>query len=171
MYNTQTNTNTYTVVDIRKTLESCEADIRTIARRTGKWPTEYVDDIMHDIIKLAEHKYLNTVDIALIQNSNDTVLRASKFQVNEEGSSNESDRAGRNHGWENIANTYLTVILSYTSKWHALNAQEQRVFENSNSFKVNWSSSSIDTSFPHLSKNNAQLYSSKGYELQKTNYK
>jgi hypothetical protein len=35
MYNTQTNTNTYTVVDIRKTFENCEADIRTIARRTG----------------------------------------------------------------------------------------------------------------------------------------
>jgi len=53
-----TNTNTYTVVDIRKTFENCEADIRTIARRTNKWSMGDVDDILHDIIKLAESGYL-----------------------------------------------------------------------------------------------------------------
>ena len=171
MYNTQTNTNTYTVVDIRKTFESCEADIRTIARRTGKWSTDFVDDIMHDVIKLAENKYLDTVDIALLRDSDSKVLRASKFKINEEGSSNESDRAGRNNDWQNIDNTHLTVILSYSLKWRQLSAQQKKDFQNANDFKVSWSSTSIDNSFPHLSTSNAQLYSSKGYELQKTNYK
>lgn len=169
MYNTQTNT--YTVVDIRKTFENCEADIRTIARRTGKWSTDYVDKIMHDIIKLAENKYLRTVDIALLNKSGEKVLRAAKFKINEGGSSSESDRAGRNNDWENIEDTRLTVILSYTSKWHALSPQEQRDFENDRNFKINWSPTSIDNSFTHLSNSNAQLYASKGYELQKTNYK
>ena len=171
MYSTQTNTNTYTVVDIRKTFENCEADIRTIARRTGKWSTERVDNIMHDVIKLAENKYLNTVDIALIRDSDDRVLRASKFQINEDGNSGDSDRAGRNNDWQNIDSTHLTVILSYSSKWHRLTPQQQKDFQNNNDFKVSWSSSSINNSFPHLSNSNAQLYTSKGYELQKTNYK
>lgn len=171
MYNTQTNTNTYTVVDIRKTFENCEADIRTIARRTGKWSTNYVDDLLHDIIKLAENYYLNTVDIALLRNSDNKVLRASKFEINEDGNSTDSDRSGRNNDWQNIDNTYLTVILSYSSKWHSLTSQQKRDFQNNNNFKVSWSSTSIDNSFPHLSSSNAQLYSSKGYELQKTNYK
>jgi len=171
MYSTQTNTNTYTVVDIRKTFENCEADIRTIARRTGKWSTDYVDNIIHDVIKLAENKYLNTVDIALLRDSDDKVLRASKFRINEDGNSTESDRAGRNNDWQNIDNTHLTVILSYSSKWHNLTSQQKKDFQNNNNFKVSWSSSSIDNSFPHLSNSSAQLYSSKGYELQKTNYK
>lgn len=171
MYNTLTNTNTYTVVDIRKTFENCEADIRTIARRTGKWSTDYVDDIMHDVIKLAENRYLNTVDIALLRDSDNKVLRASKFKINEDGSSNENDRAGRNNDWQNIDNTHLTVILSYSSKWNQLTSQQKKDFQYSNNFKVSWSSTSIDNSFPHLSNSNAQLYSSKGYELQKTNYK
>ena len=45
MYGTTTKTSTYTVLDIRKTFEGCEADIRTIARRTGKWTMEYVDKL------------------------------------------------------------------------------------------------------------------------------
>lgn len=171
MYNTQTNTNTYTVVDIRKTFENCEADIRTIARRTGKWSTGYVDDIIHDVIKLAENKYLNTVDIALLRNSDNRVIRASKFQINEDGNSAESDRAGRNNDWQNINNTHLTVILSYSQKWHNLTTQQKKDFQDKNSFKVSWSASSIDNSFSHLNSGNAQLYASKGYELQKTNYK
>ena len=57
MYGTNTITGTYTVIDIRKTFEGCEADIRTIARRTGKWTMGYVDDLFHDIIELAENGY------------------------------------------------------------------------------------------------------------------
>lgn len=105
MYNTQTNTNTYTVVDIKKTFENCEADVRTIARRTGKWSTEYIDKIMYDVLKLAENKYLNVVSVALKRRSDDQVIRATKFNINEEGSKTDGDRAGRNNDWPNIDNT------------------------------------------------------------------
>lgn len=171
MYNTQTNTNTYTVVDIRKTFESCEADIRTIARRTGKWSTDYVDKIIHDIIRLAENKYLDKVSIALKRRSDDYIIRAAKFKINEEGNKTDSDRAGRNNDWQNIDDTYLTVYLSYTSKWHRLSSQQQIDFYTTNDFKIRWTTTSDDTSFSHLTSSDAQLYASKGYELQKTNYK
>ena len=171
MYNTQTNTNTYTVVDIRKTFESCEADIRTIARRTGKWSTDYVDKIMHDIIKLAENKYLDKVSIALKRRSDDYTIRAAKFKINEDGDKSDSDRAGRNNDWQNIDDTYLTVYLSYTYRWRALSSQQQREFYDNNDFKIGWVTTSDDTTFSHLTSSNAQLYASKGYELQKTNYK
>lgn len=171
MYSTQTNTNTYTVTDIKKTFENCEADIRTIARRTDKWSTDYVDKIMHDIIKLAENKYLDTVSIALKRRSNDYILRAAKFKINEDGSKTDSDRAGRNNDWENIDNTYLSVYLSYSLKWHRLSDQQKKDFCATNDFKIGWTVTSDDTTFSHLGSSNAQLYASKGYELQKTNYK
>lgn len=170
MYNTRTNTNTYTVVDIRKTFENCEADIRTIARRTGKWSMDYVDKIIHDILKLAENGYLVEVSIALKDEYN-TVKRATKFSTNENGNSNNSDRPGQNNDWENIANTHLTVYLSYSSKWHELTEQQKKDFQINNYFKIGWTTTSDDTSFSHLKSGNAQLYANKGYELQKTNFK
>lgn len=166
MYNTQTRTSTYTVVDIRKTFEGCEADIRMIARRTGKWTQKYVDDIFHDIIKLAEEKYLSSVDIVL-KDANEKVIKATKFTVNSNGTATSGDRAGANR-WENIPNTNLTVILSYTNKWYNLPKKDKDEFESQ--FKVSWSPTKIDNSFPHLNKSQRQLYASKGYELQKSVY-
>lgn len=169
MYNT--NTNTYTVMDIRKTFEGCEADIRTIARRTGKWTMNYVDKIFYDILKLTENKYLKSVDIALVNISNDEVIRAAKFQVNENGTANSGDRAGNNNDWDNLPNTRLTVILSYNESWYKLSEDEKQSFYSNNNFKINWVTTSIDNSFPHLNSNQGQLYASNNYELQKTNYK
>lgn len=170
MYNTRTNTSTYTVVDIRKTFENCEADIRTIARRTGKWTMEYVDNIMHDILKLAENGYINTVSIAL-KDANDNIKRATKFTINESGNATDSDRPGQNNDWENIVNTHLTVYLSYSHKWHALTELQRKDFQNNNYFRIGWTTTADDTSFSHLNSGNAQLYANKGYELQKTNFK
>ncbi len=169
MFSTTTNTSTYTVVDIRKTFEGCEADIRMIARRTGKWSMEYVDKVFHDIIKLAEEEYLHSVDITLLNNA-DTVIRATKFIVNANGTAITSDRAGAND-WVDIPNTRLSVILSYTQKWHELTEEKKIKFQSDNFFKIPWVSSYIDNSFPHLIKSQGQLYASKGFELQKTSYK
>jgi hypothetical protein len=168
-YNTTTRTSTYTVTDIRKTFENCIADIRMIARRTGKWNTTYVDSLSKDILKLAENKYLSCVTIILKRNITNYQLRAAKFKVNDNGNTNEGDRAGKNYDWPGDEDTYLTVILSYTSLWHALTSEQQSKF--TNDFEFKWSSTSEDLSFSHLNSDNAQLYGSKTYEVQKTNFK
>ncbi|WP_298310151.1 hypothetical protein [uncultured Aquimarina sp.] len=168
-YNTTTRTSTYTVTDIRKTFENCIADIRMIARRTGKWEITYVDRLGKDILKLAENKYLSCVTIILKRNDTGYQLRAAKFKVNDNGNTNEGDRAGKNYDWPSDKDTYLTVILSYTPSWHALTSEQQRKF--TSDFELSWTSSSEDLSFSHLSADNAQLYGSKTYEVQKTNFK
>jgi hypothetical protein len=164
-----TITKTYTVVDIRKTFEGLNADIRMIARRTGKWSSEYVDNILYDIIKLAENKYLFSVDIILLDVNNKTI-QAAKFIINEDGNATTSDRAGAND-WADIPNTHLSVILSYSPSWKNFSESDQAAFMLTNGFKINWVASNIDNSFPNLSKSNAQLYASNGYELKKENYK
>jgi hypothetical protein len=169
MYNTITNTSTYTVIDIRKTFEGCEADIRMIARRTNKWSMEYVDKIFYDIIKLAEEEYLQSIDIVLLD-TNDKVVRATKFVVNANGKAIQSDRAGAND-WSDIPNTTLCVILAYTQKWRSLSDEQKEKFKSANDFKIDWIVSNIDKNFSHLKQSNGQLYASKGYELQKTVYK
>ena len=90
--------------------------------------------------------------------------------VNANGTAITSDRAGSND-WVDIPNTRLSVILSYTKKWHDLNDEQKKKFQNDKSFKIGWVSSDIDNNFPHLVKSQGQLYASKGFELQKTSYK
>jgi len=169
MYHTVTGTATYTVIDIRKAFEGFESDLRMIARRTDKWSMAYVDEVFHDVAKLAEAKYLSAVNIAL-SNSNGIPIRAAKFIVNSQGTAITSERAGGND-WENIPNTTLTVILEYTQTWKGLTEQQQSSFRTNNDFQISWTTSCINTSFPHLTKTNGQLYASKGYELQKQNYR
>jgi len=171
MYNTQTRTNTFTVTDIKKTFEGCEADIRAIARRTGKWTTEYVDKVIYDILALAESGYLSTVSITLVNSTTNIPVRAAKFVVNSEGNTVSSERPGKNLNWPNLSETKLTVILSYTNKWHNLSFSEQSAFQYDNDFKISWSSSNIDTNFSNLSSSQSQLYGSNGYELQKMDYR
>jgi hypothetical protein len=167
MYNTITKT--YTVVDIRKTFEGLNADMRMIARRTAKWSSDYVDNIMYDIMKLAENKYLLSVDI-ILRDSNNITIQAAKFIINEDGKATTGDRAGGNN-WSDLPNTSLTVILSYSSIWKTLSDIEKDNFRKSNDFKIPWVPSDIDNSFPNLRKSKEQLYASNGYELQKENYK
>jgi hypothetical protein len=168
MYNTGTKTGTYTVIDIRKTFEGFEADLRMIARRTDKWSMTYVEQLLHDVLQLAESKYLASVDIVLL-NSSDTVLRAVRYKVNEEGKAVSSERPGSND-WSNIANTRLSMVLHYNQSWGNLGAAGQATFM-SNNLYIPWSASSIDTRYSHLTKQGGQLYGSNGYELKKENFK
>lgn len=168
-YNTKTNTNTYTVTDVRKTFENCIADLRMIARRTGKWDSDYVDKLSKDILKLAENKYLSCVTVILKRKDTGYQIRAAKFKVNENGSTSQGDRAGKNYEWPSDEDTYLTVILSYTQGWHSLSKSQQESF--CSDFEFTWTSTTENISFSHLTSDTAQLYGSKNYEVQKTNFK
>lgn len=167
-YNTYTSTSTYTVVDIRKTFEGFCADVRMIALRTDKWTTEYTEKIIHDVLKLAEAKYINYVDITLLDSS-DSPIRASRYVVTENGTALSSERPGGNN-WPNSLNTRLAVIISHSSSWNNLTDERKMKFRVDNSFKLPWVNSSIDNSYNHLSSQSGQLYGSKGYELQKQNF-
>lgn len=169
MYGTQTQTATYTVIDIRKTFEGFDADLRMIAKRTGKWSTEYVDKVLHDIIKLAEEKYISHVDITLL-NTVDHPLKATRFTINEDGKAVTGERPGGND-WLDIPNTRLAVIVAYNTRWHSLTDQQKRDFARNNNFKIDWVTSQIDNSYSHLQRESGQLYASKGYELQKANFR
>ena len=165
-----TTTQTYTVTDIRKTFESLDADMRTIARRTKKWEMSLVNDIMHDVLALAEAGYLNTIDITLLD-ANKNALQATRYTINQNGVKSSGDKAGQNNDWADLPNTELVVILSYSLAWCKKSENEKAQFQRDYSFKVNWVRSSVNTSYPNLRPSNAQTYASNGYELNKRNFK
>lgn len=170
MYNTLTNTGTYTVTDIRKTFEGFNADFRMIAARTGKRTISEVDAFVNDIMIWAETKYLNFVDITLLD-SNKKPIKAVRYRVDENGKANQSDRAGNNNDWQNLPNTELRIVVNYNSRWTNLTEVQRSNFMTNNYFRCSWGTLDFDNSYSHLTKNDAQLYASKGYELKKENYK
>ncbi|KYG74850.1 hypothetical protein EV198_0646 [Roseivirga ehrenbergii] len=163
-----THTATYTVVDIRKTFENFVADVRMIARKTNKWTQIYVEDICHDIVKLAELKYLDKVDITLLDKNNKAV-QAVRYNVAMDGRTMKGDRAGKNY-WPDTPDTRLNAIVFYSSSWHRLTEEQKEQIYIDHGFKIDWTNSSIDTSYSHLRADSAQTYGSKGYELSKTNF-
>ena len=168
MYDTRTQT--YTVTDIRKTFESLDADMRTIARRTKKWDMTLVDDVMHDVLSLAEEGYLKTIDITLLD-AGKNAIQATRYTVNQNGVKSSGDKAGQNNDWADLPNTELVVILSYSSTWLCKSENEKAQFQREHSFKINWVRSSVNTSYPNLRSSSAQTYASNGYELNKRNFR
>lgn len=163
---TTTNTTTRTVIDIRKTFESFAADLDMIAGRTRKWDTAKVDNVAHDILRLAELSYLSTVDIVLLNTQGQSV-RATKYVVNENGSLLTGDRAGANN-WPCLSDTVLTVVVNYSAKWKALTTSQQEEFMKEQI--ISWGRSTTDTSHPNLRRETAQQYATNGFELSKTNF-
>ena len=105
-----------------------------------------------------------------MDSQNQKPILANKYTINADGRSIKGDRAG-NVNWPNTENTHLVVILSYTSEWLDKTIEERKKFQKDNNFKINWGACSIDINYPHLKKDKAQLFGSKGYELQKENYR
>lgn len=170
MYGTYTNTGTYTITDIKKTFEGFSADFRMIATRTGKKTMLEVENFINDIMIWAETKNLDYIDITLL-NTAKKPLKAVRYRVDENGKANQSDRAGNNNDWQNLPNTELRVVVNFNSKWDSLSYEQRKSFLEVNNFKCGWDKLDFDNSYNHLSKDVAQLYASKGYELKKENFK
>ena len=167
---TITITPTFTKVDIRKTFENFEADLRMIVLRTSKWTDAYRDDVCHDIYLFAEYSMLQSVDITLFDDKN-AVLRAAKYTVNENGNISSGGRPGGNNDWPNLIGSTLKVIVVHDKKYRDLPDEDKATFLKDKGFKSPWGKIDINLNYPHLSKEDAQVYGSKGYELKKENYK
>jgi len=165
---TFTQTNTRTTTDVQKTFQGFKADLGMIAMRTNKWTQEQVNTYFHDVLKLAESFYLERVDVILHDSLTKSPLRVASYTVNNDGSAMEGGRAGGND-WPNQTNTHLSLLLFYTDAWYKLTVDERNNFKKT--LKGAWSPSSINSDYPHLTREAAQLYATNGYELQKQNLK
>ena len=94
-----------------------------------------------------------------------------KTGVDENGKANQSDRAGNNNDWQNLPNTELRVVVNFTKNWTNKTEEQRNNFMTINNFRCGWGRLDFDNSYIHLSKADAQLYASKGYELKKENFK
>jgi hypothetical protein len=150
---------TFTASDIRKVFDQFAADYDMAAQSTGLLTASHVDSVIHDVKVMAEKECIDCVDIVLLDSRGKTI-RAQKYQVSTDASLWAAQRPG-NSMWPRTPDGTLKVIVNPTSrKWKELGAE----------LKMPWSSTDIDTAYPHLSGNVDRHYSSNAYGLKRTTY-
>ena len=157
-----TETNTYTVADIEATFRRFRSDIFMIADSTGAITRSEADDYAHDAELLAKRKYLRKVDVTLMCAG--VELKAATYTVNEDGGRLESSRPG-GVLWPRVSGGWVRIILSYTSTFTA----EARLAMRS-SLRIDWVTSTDDTSHASLTGAGGRNYVSNGYGLQRTDF-
>jgi len=138
--------------NIRETFEGFENDLIIISELTGKWSIKYAQKVSHDVVKLAEAKYLKSVDIILLDLEDKPII-ADKYVV---GLKNKTfKRKGLEKlNWLASRNSSLAVILNYKLSWHRLTHKSKKEFMKKHDFKIGWITSYINTTYSHLKEGN-----------------
>jgi HORMA domain-containing protein len=162
-----TYTDTYTAVDIRRVFDQFAADYDMAAQSTGLVADSHLASVIHDVKVLAEHEFLDGVDIVL-RNATGKATMARKYQVSTDASLWTSNRPG-NSMWPRTPDGSLRVVVSYSARWKALSEASQTKFR-SESLRLSWGASDIDTAYPGLNGTVDRHYASNAYGLRRTSY-
>ncbi len=156
-----TLTQTYTKTDVRRVFEHFEADLRMLALRTQAMAIEEVNDYAHDILIMAQNKWLKYVHVQL-HDCYGNRIKVHRYSVREHSLSN-SQRPGANR-WPKLPNGRLHIIVEFSSI-----QEEERIFQNQN-FKINWGPSSSSTNYYGMQHESHRTYVSNSYGLQRETF-
>ena len=166
MTTTTTYTTTYTVVDVRKTFESLEADLRMLARRTKAQSQDWAERTSADLLAFAEKDYVTTIDV-ILYNKAGVKLRAKKYRVDKDAGSWSPMRPGDNN-WPQTSDGRIRVVISHTNSWKTRSSGQRSLFFSQ--LAGSWGPTDIDTSHSDLSQGKSRSYSSNAYGLGCVNY-
>jgi hypothetical protein len=168
MSTTGTQTQTYTVVDIRKVLDHFAADLTMISQATGLWSAAEVANIVSDLKQFAEEGYLTRINL-ILKDKAGSVIKAAVYQVDSSAVGWTSERPGNNL-WPRTPDGTLTLVASLNQKWWDMQDAGREDFIKSHSLQSKWPVSSEDTSFSGLTASSGQRYASNGYGLARKNF-
>jgi hypothetical protein len=157
---TGTITATYSTVDVENVVSSFVADLRMIAESTGTWSRSQVENYVSDITYMAKRKYLNFVDLTLLQAGIE--IRAARYTVNESSGELTSSRPG-GVLWPRVTGASLRVIIGPTEKWESEPPDRSQ-------FQIQWSATGEDISHSRLKSGHGRNFTSNAYGLQRKDY-
>ena len=157
----QTQTMTYTNVDIRRVAECFAADLKMLASRTGAMTQKEADDTAYDVTLMAMHRCLVRVHIQLLDASG--YLKAAHEYTVRENSDLHGSRPGGND-WPRMPEGNLVVIVSYSDRGKA------EELKNGGQLRGKWTSSDLSTNYNGMSSESGRQYSSNGYSWDRSSY-
>lgn len=166
--NTGTQTNTYTVTDIRRVVASFAADFSMISQATGLWESEDVRETVSDLNAFAEAGYLTKVHL-ILWDAGGNKLRAAKYTVSTTAVGWNNDRPGNNL-WPRTPGGSLQVIATLSSDWWALDEVSKAWVRKQYGIVGAWSPTDTDTSHAGMTSSTDRRYASNGYGMERTIY-
>ena len=109
----QTETKTYTKVDIRKVWECFSADLSMLVSRTKTMSERWASDVAHDITLMAIWECLSVVHIQLLNRSGERIA-AHRYDVKGAGNWGQDSPGGNN--WPNADGGEIVVNVTYSDK-------------------------------------------------------
>ena len=163
-----TGTQTKTVADVRRVLNSFGADFSMKAQSTGLRTREDVEGTVADLIAYADAGYLVTIVLSL-RDASGKEIRGSRYVVSENAIGWSNDLPGNNL-WPKTPGGELKLIAEMSQSWNKLNVQGQEDAKKRIGIKTNWGNTNADTSFSGLSGTQDRQYSSNGFGLKRWTY-
>ena len=162
MTHTATDTYSYTISDIETVVRRFTAELVMIAQSTRTITEAKAREYAHDIEVLAKEDYLEMVDITLLSGPEE--VQAVQYVVNKSADDLEMSRPG-GVLWPLVENPHLRIIWRHTDAYDA-NARE----EMKSKLKIEWVSTSTDTSHSSLSHSGGRTYASNGWGMQRKDF-
>ena len=159
---TATDTYSYTISDIETVVRRFTAELVMIAQSTRTITEAKAREYAHDIEVLAKEDYLEMVDITLLSGSEE--VQAVQYVVNKSADDLEMSRPG-GVLWPLVENPHLRIIWRHTDAYDA-NAREKM----KSKLKIEWVSTSTDTSHSSLSHSGGRTYASNGWGMQRKDF-
>lgn len=152
--------------EITKLHKSIATDFKIATRKTELWSLQQCYDFLHDIKKLMQFQYLETVSLVL-KNSSHYSLKAKKYIIISMNAP-ANDRPG-NIDWEEDDGQVLDVVLTYTLSYKNLTADQIEAFRKDN-LKSQWYSTNVDVNFPHLSQVPSKTYAHENSQISRVDF-
>ncbi len=158
----ETQTETYSVVDVEIVIRRVTADLVMIANSTGAWAEDFARKVGHDVELLAKKGYLKWVDVTLF--SYGVEQRATRFEVNTAAGGLSMSRPG-GVLWPRVSNPDLRVVFGHTSDFTPM--AEAMLADK---LALSWTATSTDTSHSSLRSNTERDYASNAFGVQRKDF-
>lgn len=156
---TQTITNTYTRVDIRRVFESVEATLRMAVTRTGLNTAQWAANTAHDLRHLAESAALARAHL-ILRDHRGIELRALVLEPDDKAFGWVDERPKAND-WPLQTSGRLHVVIEHPASFSALSPDRQASIMAG--CVLAWAETSIDLSHSELQLVRSQHFASNGY--------
>jgi hypothetical protein len=163
-----TGTQTKTVADVRKVLNSFGADFSMKAQSTGLMDRPEVEQAVEDLIAFANAGYLDAIVLSL-RNSSGKEIRGGRYIVSNSAIGWTNDLPGNNL-WPNTPGGTLQLIAVMSEAWAKLGIQGQGDAKQRIGVKGPWPATTADISFSGLNGSQDRQYASNGFGLKRWSY-
>jgi hypothetical protein len=155
-------TETYSFVDVEIVIRRVTADLIMIANSTGAWTEGFARKVGHDVELLAKKGYLKWVDVTLF--SYGVEQKATRFEVNTAAGGLSMSRPG-GVLWPRVFDPDLRVILGNTDDYTPLAAAMV-----ADELELSWTATNTDTSHSSLESGGGRDYASNAFGVQRKDF-